>query len=415
MTGPHPLPLSRLRTKSLRHSDEFATIINGDGETVVYKFADPGQFVHIGDAERVLLSYFPTQGALRADEAVSRFQSQNHGAPFYSRIQLLRFVQKLHAHGVLVSNRCAVSAYTARMVRYYAAHRQIPEDIGAAIIAEGNIGEATAVLDIGTGVGSLAIQLARQSENVTGIDISRSFMATSEEKARAAKVRVKFCLLDANKLKFHSAKYDAITISQAFHWLHPVWGATGIYHVLRPSGLVFFLESKPVLSELHPFRLILGYGYEDKSSVQAQCVQHAKRYVHLFKFFSTPEAHIQINGMWLFRQKRRFDMGFARAFFFSRELRKAFPGRDDPWKKLEQSLTSVPPEAMYGDMYWMLIRFRNNRRPESPPKGIEDTNILNVREIPCLDARPLPHRTGDGERLLVVPGKGSARENYILR
>ena len=386
---PHPLPLSRLRTKVLRHSDEFATIVNGDGDTVVYKFADPGKCVHLGDAERVLLSYFPTRGALRADEAVARFESQNQAEPFYSTIQLLKFVQKLHAHGVLVSERSAAPAYTSRMARHYIAHRQIPDEIGGAIIVEGNIGKETAVLDIGTGVGSLAIQLARQSENVTGIDISRSFVAAGEDRARAAKVRVNFRLLDANKLKFHSAKYDAITVSQAFHWLHPVWGATGIYHVLRPSGLVFFIESKPVLSEVHPFRRLLGYGYADKSSVQAQCVQHAKRYVHLFKFFSSPEAQIQINGMWLFRQRRRFDMGFARAFFFSRELRKLLPAGDDPWNTLEQSLAGVPPEAIYGDMYWMLVRFRNCR-PGAAATGMEDMNVLSVRDIPCLEPPPSP-------------------------
>lgn len=383
---PQPLPLSKLRTKVLRHSDEFATIVNGDGDTVVYKFADPSRFVHIGDAERVLLCYFPTRGGLRVDEAVARFQSQHHAEPF-STIQLLRFVQKLHAHGVLVSKRSMALAYTARMIRYYAAHRQIPGDIGAAIIAEGNIGEATAVLDIGTGVGSLAIQMARQSKNVTAIDISPSFMAVGENRAQAAKVGVNFRLLDANKLKFHSVKYDAITVSQAFHWLHPVWGTTGIYHVLRPGGLVFFLESKPVLSGLHPFRRLLGYGYEDKSSVQAQCVQHAKRYMHLFKFFSTPQAQIQIDGMWLFRERRRFDMGFAQAYFFSRELRKVLPGGDNPWKTLEQNLSSVPREAIYGDMFWMLVRFRNDR-PGMHSRGPDNMNVLSVRDIPCLDAPP---------------------------
>jgi len=41
------------------------------------------------------------------------------------------------------------------------------------------------------------------------------------------------------------------------------------------------------------------------------------------------------------------------------------------------------------DMYWMLVRFRNCR-PGATATGMEDMNVLSVRDLPCLEAPPSP-------------------------
>jgi len=73
------------------------------------------------------------------------------------------------------------------------------------------------VLDIGCGAGNNAIYLARRGFDVTGVDVSAKAISIAKQRAREAKVDVKFITLDALKIRTLNKKFDTIIDFGLFH------------------------------------------------------------------------------------------------------------------------------------------------------------------------------------------------------
>lgn len=75
-----------------------------------------------------------------------------------------------------------------------------------------NIDEGANILDIPCGTGRLSLHLAEQGYSITGGDISRAMLDVAEEKAGHLKTarNVGFCQVEAEKLVFSDATYDAV-------------------------------------------------------------------------------------------------------------------------------------------------------------------------------------------------------------
>ena len=84
-------------------------------------------------------------------------------------------------------------------------------------VRELRLGSGARVLDLATGTGDLAFQVARKHPEVTlvGLDPSREMLVRAEAKARAFGLdsRVRFVLGDAERLPLEDASFDAVSMA----------------------------------------------------------------------------------------------------------------------------------------------------------------------------------------------------------
>ncbi len=110
------------------------------------------------------------------------------------------------------------------------------------------------VLDIGTGTGVVALQVAEQLENggsVTGIDLSDGMLGIAGKKAENTGLadRARFTRMDAEKLEFDNDSFDTVLSLYALrHFPNPEKAVREIYRVLRNGGrVVVAVGSRPPL------------------------------------------------------------------------------------------------------------------------------------------------------------------------
>lgn len=119
----------------------------------------------------------------------------------------------------------------------------------------------TEILDIATGTGDLAIDLATalpHASSILGVDISEEMMRYASEKAHRLGLddRISFAYEDSTAMSFADESFDAVTIGFGIRNFSDIPAAAAeIYRVLRPSKPVMILE----LTE--PTSPILRAGY----------------------------------------------------------------------------------------------------------------------------------------------------------
>lgn len=107
---------------------------------------------------------------------------------------------------------------------------------------------ATEVLDVATGTGDLAFELARRAPHasITGVDFSGEMLAIARNKAARRGRGVSFAHADAQALPFADASFDAVTIAYGLRNLEePGRGLGEFRRVLRPGGRLVVLEFPP--------------------------------------------------------------------------------------------------------------------------------------------------------------------------
>lgn len=75
-------------------------------------------------------------------------------------------------------------------------------------------------LDVATGTGSLAIAMAKEGFEVTGVDLSPDMLRQAKKKVKPD-LKVTFHNLDATKLPFPSHSFDVVSISLGLHDMPP--------------------------------------------------------------------------------------------------------------------------------------------------------------------------------------------------
>ena len=104
--------------------------------------------------------------------------------------------------------------------------------------------EGSRVLEIAPGPGYLAIELAKLGRyQISGLDISRTFVGIAREKARAAAVEVDFQQGDVAHVPYESDLFDFIVCRAAFkNFSNPARALTEMYRVLKCGGTALIID-----------------------------------------------------------------------------------------------------------------------------------------------------------------------------
>ena len=93
------------------------------------------------------------------------------------------------------------------------------------------------VLEVATGTGSIAINIASYVRHVEATDFAPKMIDKANKKQAPGNVH--FSLEDATRLSFADASFDAVVISNALHIIpDPVMVLANISRVLKPKGLL---------------------------------------------------------------------------------------------------------------------------------------------------------------------------------
>jgi len=109
-----------------------------------------------------------------------------------------------------------------------------------------NYPAASRVLEVGCGVGSQTIPLARNSPDasITSIDVSQSSVKEAEQRTRRAGIRnVEFQYGDIFALPFEPDSFDHVFVCFVFeHLAEPVEAVRSLLGVLKPGGTITVIE-----------------------------------------------------------------------------------------------------------------------------------------------------------------------------
>ena len=143
-------------------------------------------------------------------------------------------------------------------------YRRVAEDV---VIEPGLAGaaEISAVLEIGSGPGELAVEVARRlpGGEIVGIDLAQAMIDRATERARAAGLdqRVRFELADAAALPLVDASFDVVVSTLSLHhWSDPAAVFTEIARVLRPGGVALIYDLRPFAYTRRELEVFLAGG-----------------------------------------------------------------------------------------------------------------------------------------------------------
>jgi ubiquinone/menaquinone biosynthesis C-methylase UbiE len=108
------------------------------------------------------------------------------------------------------------------------------------------------VLDIGTGSGRLAIELAKAKGcnfEIVGLDVSANMLKKARENARQAGVenKISFVLGNASNLPFPEQSFDLVmSYASLHHWFQPVKVFNEAQRVAGPQGRVIIRDNQRI-------------------------------------------------------------------------------------------------------------------------------------------------------------------------
>jgi ubiquinone/menaquinone biosynthesis C-methylase UbiE len=128
--------------------------------------------------------------------------------------------------------------------------------------------EGSKVLEVAFGPGYLAIEMARLGHfQVTGLDISHTFVKIAGQNAREAGVSADFHQGDAAVMPFEAESFDLIVCQAAFkNFVHPGSALSEMHRVLRAGGTAVIQDMSSDASHADIEHEVKGMGLGPVSS-----------------------------------------------------------------------------------------------------------------------------------------------------
>lgn len=114
------------------------------------------------------------------------------------------------------------------------------------------------VLEVAPGPGFLAIEIARLGKyQVTGLDISKTFVEIAQANARQANVQIDFRQGNASEMPFAAEAFDFIICTAAFkNFTRPVQAIAEMQRVLKPGGKALIVDLRGDASRADVYRMV---------------------------------------------------------------------------------------------------------------------------------------------------------------
>jgi len=104
------------------------------------------------------------------------------------------------------------------------------------VYADGFVKAGAALLDLGTGTGTLARGFALSGCRVTGIDLSAEMLAQAKELDKRAGVEIEYCVAKAEATGLPASSFEIVTAGQCWHWFDRPKAANEVKRILKPGG-----------------------------------------------------------------------------------------------------------------------------------------------------------------------------------
>lgn len=157
------------------------------------------------------------------------------------------------------------------IARWYAANtgKSMEEFRALARRVTAGLAPGSVVLELAPGPGYFAIELAKlASLEITGLDISKSFVEIARRNAQAAKVNVDFRQGDASHTPFADETFDFLLCRAAFkNFSQPLLAVREMYRVLKPGGRGVIIDLRRDASQKSINELVDQMGLTWMSSV----------------------------------------------------------------------------------------------------------------------------------------------------
>jgi SAM-dependent methyltransferase len=121
----------------------------------------------------------------------------------------------------------------------YSLHRPNYPDRFFDLLASLGVGlKGQTILDLGTGVGFLALRFAQQGAVVTGVDIAEGQIEEAQRRCAATGLSADFLVTQAESTGLPSGFFDAVTASQAWLYFDTARTVAEVKRLLKPDGLL---------------------------------------------------------------------------------------------------------------------------------------------------------------------------------
>ncbi len=371
-----------------------------DGRAYVAKDSEPYTHYWLTERERLLHGLFAGRHGATPSDAIDRYfrltRTPRHAR---TRARLLATIAEMQQAGVLANVRADASRYDAASVDAYLHHRPFPSEIADHLVARGCVQSFSRVLDLAGGPGSLALALAKHSDDVSLMDLSRAFLTAATRRALAAGHTLKTIHESCNRLQHLDEVYDVITISQALHWLDPAAVVRGVCRVLNAGGHFFVIHSSIEVDDQHPLAMVLGrhsiFCVKPAQTFAEEVAPILSQLTHLFQGLgSGPTSATALDGPIVpagaafFAQTRPFDLGYVRAFLTDTHITAIGRTPETFWREIEALAATADEDACVGVQHWAVLQFTRGGVPATDVLATaSSTPIGFTRDALCTGSR----------------------------